>query len=109
MPTARWSPPASSTSTPTTTDRPRGTPACSRRRDTVARRRLQAGVPRGLSVVVGVDVDEAGGDQRAVGIDRSIGALVDLADGDHLSTVDAYVGGASRSTGSIDQRATADD
>ena len=39
------------------------------RRDAVARRRLEAVVPGGLAVVVGVDVDEAGGDEGPVGVD----------------------------------------
>ena len=39
------------------------------RGDAVPRRRRERGVPGGLAVVVGVDVDEAGRDQRAVGVD----------------------------------------
>ena len=38
-------------------------------------------VPGGLAVVVGVDVDEAGRDERAVGVDRRVRrGAVDLAD-----------------------------
>ena len=37
--------------------------------DAVPRRRGEVVVPGGLAVVVGVDVDEAGGDQGAVGVD----------------------------------------
>ena len=49
------------------------------RRDAVPARRGQLGVPRGLAVVVGVDVDEARRDQGAVGVDLAATACRDLA------------------------------
>ena len=60
-------------------------------------RRGELGVPRGLAVVVGVDVDEARRDERAVGVDlparRVPSTCADL--GDH-PVVDGHVGGAGR-------------
>jgi hypothetical protein len=79
------------------------------RGDPVPRRRDHALVPRGLAVVVGVDVDEAGGDQQAVGVDRAPGGAVDLADGGDHPVGDGDVGGAGRGTGAVDDGAAADD
>ena len=51
-----------------------------RRGDAVPARRLQPRVPGRLAVVVGVDVDEAGRDQQALGIDFLAATAGDLAD-----------------------------
>ena len=47
-------------------------------RDAVARRRVEHLVPGGLAVVVGVDVDEAGGDDEPGGVDDLGGVAVHL-------------------------------
>ena len=48
--------------------------------DAVPRRRDEAVVPGGLAVVVHVDVDEARGDEQAVGVELLGGAAVDAPD-----------------------------
>ena len=50
------------------------------RRDAVDRRRRDDRVPGDLAVEVGVDVDEPGRDQEAVGVDLPGAPLVDVAD-----------------------------
>ena len=58
----------------------------------VPARRCQLDVPRRLAVVVGVDVDEAGCDELAVGVELAAAACVDVSDsGDH-AVVDRDVG-----------------
>ena len=56
-----------------------------------------------------VDVDEAGRDEQAVGVDRALGGAADLADLGDDTAVDRDVGGARRRTGAVDDRAAADD
>src|SRR5690606_18679304 len=66
-------------------------------------------VPGGLAVVVGVDVDEAGRDQQAVGVD---GAAPDAVDPAHLgddAAGDGHVRGAGLGAGAVDDGAAADD
>ena len=79
-------------------DRGEADPAAAHDRggDAVVRGRGHLRVPDRLAVVVGVDVDPAGGDERAVGVDLLAAALVHAADGDDLVAVDGDVGGAGR-------------
>ena len=73
------------------------------------RRRLR--VPEQLRVVVGVGVDEAGGDDEAVGVDRLGGGLGDaagVADGDDPSVPGSHVGPAAGGPGAVDERAALD-
>ena len=58
---------------------------------TVKARRGQRRVPEHLGVVVRVDVDEAGGDDAAVGVERAVARQV-LADLGDLATGDGHVG-----------------
>ena len=69
--------------------------AADHRRDAVQRRRAQRRVPEHLRVVVRVDVDEAGRDDLAVGVDRARRGLVDVADRDDASVADADVAAAA--------------
>ncbi len=62
----------------------------------VARRRLDAGVPGHLAVVVGVDVHETGGHHRTVGVDDAPGRFGDLAYLHHPSLAHRYIGGPRR-------------
>jgi len=79
------------------------------RGDTVARRRLQPLVPRGLPVVVGVDVDEAGGDDGAIGVDLSPALGLDRADLDDATAADGDVRRARCRTGPVNDGAGSDD
>jgi len=49
-------------------------------RDPVPARRSELGVPRRLTVVVGVDVDESRGDEVTVGVDLACAAAIGLPD-----------------------------
>ena len=66
------------------------------RGDAVPARRRQLDVPRRLAVVVGVDVDEPGRDEGAVGVELAAAAPVDVADGGDDAVVDGDVGRAHR-------------
>ncbi len=79
------------------------------RRDTVPRRRDHPLAPRRLAVVVRVDVDEAGRDEKTVGVDRALGGAADLADLGDDTAVDRDVGGACRRTGAVNNRPAAND
>ena len=78
------------------------------RRDAVGGRRLERVVPGDLAVVVGVEVEEAGRDEGAVGVDLAAGGLVDLADGDDAAVADADVAGERVGAGAVDDRSAAD-
>ena len=65
-----------------------------RRGHPVPARRRHALVPGGLSVVVGVDVDEPRGDQQAVGVDLLRATARDRPDGGNGPAVHRHVGGA---------------
>src|SRR5690606_7336674 len=69
------------------------------RGDALPRRRRQLAVPGGLAVIVGVDVDEAGGDECAVGVDLPGAVRLDPSDGGDAVAVDGDVGGTRRTPG----------
>ncbi len=70
---------------------------------------FQLGVPGGLAVVVRVDVDEAGRDQAAGGVDRLGGLTVErLADRHDDAVLDRNVGAPRRRTRAVDQRSAGD-
>ena len=75
--------------------------------DAVPRRRDHALAPRRLTVVVRVDVDEAGSDEQPVGIDRAACRTADLPDFRDHAVVDRDVGRARGRAGPVDDRATA--
>ena len=79
------------------------------RRDTVPARRCQLDVPCRLAVVVGVDVDEAGRDEGAVGVELAAATLVDDADLGDDAAVDGDVGRAGGRTRAVDHSTGADD
>ena len=66
-------------------------------------------VPDRLGVVVGVDVDEAGGDEFAFGVDFFRAAARDRADRGDPVADDADVGLARRAAGAVDDGAASDD
>ena len=73
--------------------------------DAVERRRRDSGVPQDLRVVVGVDVDEAGGDDEAVGVDHPRGVSDGVGDRvtEHdASVTDADVAPVTRRAGAVD-------
>ena len=78
-------------------------------RDAVAGRRVEHRVPRGLAVVVRVDVDEPGRDEAAGGVDDLGGVAVDvLPDGDDHAVLDRDVAHEPGATGAVDDRPTGD-
>ena len=62
-----------------------------RRRDAVPAEGRQQRVPGGLAVVVGVDVDPAGGDDHARRVDLAPGGAEGLADRDDAVAIDRDV------------------
>jgi hypothetical protein len=74
----------------------------------VQRRRREERVPRDLTVVVGVDVDEAGGDEPPGRVDLLSTLGVDPPDRGDATVVDGDVGVDCRSAGAVDDRAPAD-
>ena len=65
-------------------------------------------VPGGLAVVVGVDVDEARGDERPVGVDLPSGRAVDATDIGDDAVGDGHVGGAEWRAGAVGDGSPAD-
>src|SRR5439155_13565643 len=62
------------------------------------------------AVVVGVDVDDTGRDEQAVGVDRLLRrGTAEVADLGDAAVVDGDVGGPGRGTGAVDDGAGADD
>ena len=64
-------------------------------------------VPRVLGVVVGVDVDEAGGDHEAARVDLARAALADLADRADAPVLDGHVGPPPRLAAAVHHGAAA--
>src|SRR4029079_7024672 len=62
-------------------------------------------VPRDLAVVVGVEVEEAGGDDGTVGVDLVSSAPVDRSDLDDRVAVERDVAGERRRAGAVDDGA----
>ena len=76
---------------------------------TVAGRRIHHVVPADLAVVVGVHVDPAGRDDRAVGVDGLVRGVGDrAADRDDHAVAHADVAGRRRRTRPVDDRSTLD-
>ena len=78
-------------------------------RDAVGGRRLEGVVPRDLAVVVGMEIEEAGGDDRAVGVDLPAAPSVDRTDLDDGVAVDGDVAGERRGSGAVDDGAASND
>jgi len=70
---------------------------------------LQLLGPGGLAVVVGVNVDEAGGDQQAAGVDLFRGRAGQRADGGDAAVFDRHVGHAGGRAQAVVHRAAAQD
>ena len=75
------------------------------RRHPVERRRGEVGVPEDLGVVVGVDVDEAGSDHLAGGIQLGR-ARQAVADGHDDAVGDSHIGGSAGRVVAVHQGAT---
>src|SRR5204862_466805 len=70
---------------------------------------LHAPVPGGLAVVVGVDVDEAGGDQLAARVDFFGAGAGDLSNGGDAAVLDRDIGFERRLAGPVDDGPAAHD
>ena len=79
------------------------------RRHAMRRGRIQPVGPDRLAVIMGVDVDEAGGDDLAGRIDLLIGGAVDRADRGDPIALDGEVALVRLSTAAVDDRAVAND
>jgi hypothetical protein len=77
--------------------------------DAVPRRGDHALAPRGLAVVVGVDVDEAGRYQQPVGVDGAGGGAVDPTHLGDDAVADRDVGGAGGGAGAVEDGPAPDD
>src|SRR5207245_8330909 len=65
-------------------------------------------VPEQLRVVVGVGVDEAGGDHQATGVERGAGVVVDLAHAGYAPCADPHVRSHGRGPGAVHQGGSPD-
>ena len=77
-------------------------------RDAVPEGRREQRVPGNLAVEVGVDVDEAGRDQEAVGVDFFAAEVVDFTDRGDDAVVNRDVGLPGRRAGAVDDESVAD-
>ena len=77
--------------------------------DAVPRRRRRRRLEVQLGVVVGVDVDEPGGDGQPPGVDDVCGVTVDVADLGDPTVGDGDVGAAAGRPGAVDHDAAADE
>jgi hypothetical protein len=78
------------------------------RGDAVPTRWADRRVPADLRVVMGVRVDEAGGDDEAGGVDRLCRAVADSADIGNPAAHDSDIGAASRGAGAVDNSSALD-
>src|SRR5262249_18499447 len=78
------------------------------RRDAVPGRDRQHAIPEHLGVVVRVDVDEAGSDDGALGVDGARGAAGHVADRRDATVAHGDVAAPARRARAVDQRAAAD-
>ena len=76
--------------------------------DTVIGRWRKVAIPRGLAVVVSVNVDKARGDQCSVGIDHSRGIALNIANLHHNAVAHGDIGDAAGFSRAIEHEATAD-
>src|SRR4029077_13573404 len=74
------------------------------RGDAVPARRRDLGIPGDLAVVVSVDVDPSGRDDKAVGVELAPAALVDRTNRSDDSVVDGDVSASRRGPGAVDDR-----
>ncbi len=79
------------------------------RGDAMPGRWREFSVPGRLTVIVGVDVDEAGRDEEAARVDLILAGRCDLADGGDDAVVDGDIALEGRRAGAIDNGAVADD
>src|SRR3984957_3374220 len=78
------------------------------RGDAVPARRSEIRVPGDLAVVVGVDVDEAGGDEESGRVDFAPGRASRGADRSDLAAIDSDIADEAGLAGSIDHFSIAD-
>ena len=78
-------------------------------RHAVPTRRRDLGVPGGLAVVMGVDVDPTGRHQLPLGVDLAPGRAVDLAHGADDTAIDRDVADAGGPARTVGDRAAPDD
>ena len=76
--------------------------------DTVPERWGEQRVPGDLSVEVGVDVDEAGRDEQAVGVDLITAAVGHFADDRDEAVIDRDISVSGRCAGAVDDESVAD-
>ncbi len=79
------------------------------RGDTVPRRRLQPLVPGRLPVIMGVHIDETGGDKQAFGVNFLGAAPIDLANGGNAAILDRDIAFEPGAAAPVDNVALADD
>ena len=77
--------------------------------DAMQGRRAEGGVPEGLGVVMGVDVNEARGDQVAGRVDFLDRFPLDRTDAYDTAVLDGDVGSLARAPGTVDHGAVTDD
>ena len=77
--------------------------------DPVPARGREKGIPGGLAVVMGVDVDEAGRDQQAAGIDHPLRVAQLVADGDDEPALHRHISRVGRRAGAVDDSAALDE
>jgi hypothetical protein len=76
--------------------------------DSMPRRAGDLRVPADLGVVMGVRIDEAGGDDQSVGVNRLLRSILDLSDFRDDALLDRNIGQALRRAGSVHYRSVFD-